>query len=109
MQILQTDQVSCLAHVLNTAVQTALRPHTAMIAQARDLVVAVRRSPLHSEKLSEIATVLNKQNKECDKGVGPVKLVLDVQTRWNSTFLMLVILLFPTSCSCFCAVVTLHL
>jgi len=73
--------VRCACHILNLVARDGLSVITPTIENIRQLVLAVKGSPLQWEELMKRAT-------ECglDTNKG---LSLDVSTRWNSTYLML--------------------
>lgn len=71
----------CFAHVLNLAVQAALSELKDAISVLRNGVRAIRISPLKLERLEKLCGL------EADTKF--VKPVLDVPTRWNSTYDML--------------------
>jgi len=73
--------VRCACHILNLVARDGLSVVTTTIENIRQLVLAVKGSPLQWEELMKRAT-------ECglDTNKG---LSLDVSTRWNSTYLML--------------------
>ena len=73
--------VRCACHILNLVARDGLSVITSTIENIRQLVLAVKGSPLQWEELMKRAT-------ECglDTNKG---LSLDVSTRWNSTYLML--------------------
>ncbi|RLN13279.1 activator-like transposable element [Panicum miliaceum] len=73
--------VRCACHILNLVAREGLSVIISTIENIRQLVLAVKGSPLQWEELMKRAT-------ECglDTNKG---LSLDVSTRWNSTYLML--------------------
>ena len=73
--------VRCCAHIVNLIVNEGLKEKYEAIAAIRSAVRYVRSSPSRLQTFKEYVA---KQRIEC-KGL----LCLDVQTRWNSTFLML--------------------
>jgi hypothetical protein len=72
--------VRCAAHIINHIARDGVSTISAIIANIRALVVAVKSSPLQEEIFFKQATAL---------GVDQRGLSLDVSTRWNSTYLML--------------------
>lgn len=70
----------CAAHILNLAVQHGLQLVSPVIKKVRDFVIKIRNSTKLSDSLK---TVYNQEN------VNELKPDLDVETRWNSTYLML--------------------
>ncbi|GBN64396.1 Zinc finger BED domain-containing protein 1, partial [Araneus ventricosus] len=83
-EILQWRHFGCLAHTINLAVKNSLEVHENvkdLIKKIKSIVTHFKRSTKSSNKLTEI----QKQN-----GLQPKKLINDVETRWNSTFDMLV-------------------
>ncbi|CAB81093.1 AT4g05510 [Arabidopsis thaliana] len=70
--------VRCCAHVLNRIVQNGLDVISDALSKIRETVKYVKGSTSRRLALAE-----------CVEGKGEVLLSLDVQTRWNSTYLML--------------------
>lgn len=70
----------CCAHILNLCVQDGLEPTKEIVDRIRDGVKYVAASEGRRIKFSEICMSL---------GLKCKKLILDVSTRWNSTFNML--------------------
>jgi hypothetical protein len=70
----------CAAHIINLAVKAGMNHIGSEIKKLRQFVVKVKNSPLLLDKLSEICTL---------KKVKFLKPILDIDTRWNSTFLMI--------------------
>ena len=71
----------CCAHILNLVVCEGLKDCDESIVKVRNAVRYVRSSPSRLEKFKVCADYMK---------IGTKKLVsLDVQTRWNSTYLML--------------------
>ncbi|KAK9942936.1 hypothetical protein M0R45_008578 [Rubus argutus] len=73
--------VRCLAHILNLIVRSGLNIMDKSVASIRNAVKYVRSSP---SRLDDFKLCVAKVRLECKKVC-----VLDVPTRWNSTFLML--------------------
>ena len=72
----------CYAHILNLIVQSGLKSIHESIAKVRNAVRYVRASPTRFEKFQECF--------ENEKIKAKCLSSLDVPTRWNSTYLMLV-------------------
>nr|XP_017250905.1 PREDICTED: zinc finger BED domain-containing protein RICESLEEPER 2-like [Daucus carota subsp. sativus] len=70
----------CCAHILNLCVQDGLKPIEFIVDRIRDGVKYVAASEGRRIKFAEISQQLHLKTK---------KLILDVSTRWNSTFNML--------------------
>lgn len=79
---LKVPRAPCLGHVLNLAVNDALKVRgvTEPIARCRKLVEHFDKSRAASEALTA---------KQAELNMKPHKLIQDVQTRWNSTFFLL--------------------
>lgn len=75
------EQVRCFGHILNLVVQDALGQISESISSLRELLKKIRNS---SQKLE----MLEKLCSSCD--ISPVKPILDVSTRWNSTYEMII-------------------
>ncbi|KAG2729508.1 hypothetical protein I3760_01G253500 [Carya illinoinensis] len=71
----------CCAHILDLIVSEGLKECNDAITMVRNAVRYVRSSPARLEKFKRCA---EKEKIDCKK-----MLCLDVQTRWNSTYLML--------------------
>ncbi|XP_057950582.1 zinc finger BED domain-containing protein RICESLEEPER 2-like [Malania oleifera] len=71
----------CIAHIINLVVQDGLKEMGDSVARVRDVVRYVRHSPARLKNFKRCAKV---EKVECKK-----MLCLDVNTRWNSTYLML--------------------
>ncbi|KAK9922177.1 hypothetical protein M0R45_030656 [Rubus argutus] len=73
--------VRCLAHIVNLIVRSGLAILDRLVASIRNAVKYVRSS---SSRLDVFKKCVAKEKLECKKIC-----VLDVPTRWNSTFIML--------------------
>ncbi|KAL6571302.1 hypothetical protein OROHE_002945 [Orobanche hederae] len=73
--------VRCANHILNLVARDGLAAIASVIKNIRAFVVAIKSSPLQWEEFKKCATKCQLDTK---KGVA-----LDVATRWNSTYLML--------------------
>lgn len=71
----------CCAHILNLIVKDGLKEQHDSIARIRNAVRYVRSSPA---RLTKFRTCVEREKIICEKMV-----CLDVDTRWNSTYLML--------------------
>ncbi|CAB4409531.1 unnamed protein product [Rhizophagus irregularis] len=71
------QQCRCFAHVVNLAVQAALKELKPEIDKIRNLIVKSRSSSQRRKKFSEISKL---------NGVDDLLPILDVPTRWNSTY-----------------------
>ena len=70
----------CSAHILNIAVQHGLQLATSTIMKVRVFVVKIRQSTKLCDSLRTICKL---------ESIAEIKPDLDVETRWNSTYLML--------------------
>ncbi|WOL14226.1 zinc finger BED domain-containing protein RICESLEEPER 2-like [Canna indica] len=73
--------VRCCAHILNIMVQDGLIVIHDIISKVRESVKYIKGSPARLHKFNEIARQLQLSSTK--------RLVLDVSTRWNSTYAML--------------------
>lgn len=73
--------VRCMAHIINLIVQDGLKELGVSVDRVRTAIRWVRLSTARCAKFKEFASL---EKIECQKS-----LVLDVPTRWNSTYLML--------------------
>ena len=71
----------CIAHIVNLIVNEGLKEHNDSIARIRGAVKYVRQSPSRLQKFKECVKIEKIQSKSL--------LCLDVNTRWNFTYLML--------------------
>ena len=76
----QLFHVRCYAHILNLIVQEGTDIIREVTTKVRESVKYVKSSTLRLQTFKEVASQVKAPNKS---------LVLDVSTRWNSTFLML--------------------
>ncbi|CAB5389087.1 unnamed protein product [Rhizophagus irregularis] len=72
--------IRCGAHSIALVVNAGLEKFKPIIDKVRAFIIEVRKSPKKEQELITFATNLNVKYK---------KLIRDVKTRWNSTFLML--------------------
>ena len=68
-----------ICHILNLAVNAELKKEENLIKKLRKIVKGVRRTQLYLEELERLAVAGNQTFKHP---------ILDVKTRWNSTFHM---------------------
>lgn len=73
-------RIRCASHILNLAVKEGLSVLDKSVKKARDFTSHIRRSQPSFEELKRVFMMKNKQFLVPD---------LDVDTRWNSTYLML--------------------
>ncbi|GES87046.1 zinc finger BED domain-containing protein RICESLEEPER 2-like [Rhizophagus clarus] len=69
----------CICHILNLAVNAGLKFIENLIKKLRKIVKSIRRTQLYLEELERLVIAANHTFKHP---------ILDVKTRWNSTFLM---------------------
>ncbi|GES96273.1 zinc finger BED domain-containing protein 1-like [Rhizophagus clarus] len=69
----------CICHILNLAVNAGLKYIENLIKKLRKIVKSIRRTQLYLEELERLAIAANHTFKHP---------ILDIKTRWNSTFLM---------------------
>ncbi|XP_071707971.1 zinc finger BED domain-containing protein RICESLEEPER 2-like [Rutidosis leptorrhynchoides] len=83
--ILEGDwsHVRCMAHIMNLIVQEGLKSLEGSIERIRQAVRWVRLSTVRGKKFKNFALL---EGIKCEKC-----LCLDVPTRWNSTYLMLIV------------------
>ncbi|XP_026452199.1 zinc finger BED domain-containing protein RICESLEEPER 2-like [Papaver somniferum] len=74
--------VRCAAHVLALVVKDGMKKYHTSLLRIRAVVKYVTKSPARYKRFTEAAV---SERIDCKKG-----LILDVRTRWNSTYLMLV-------------------
>lgn len=76
------EHFACIAHTLNLIVRSGLVTIEDVIKKIKTIVEHFHRSPVATKKLFEMQEQLNPGNK-------PLKLIMDVVTRWNSTLDMI--------------------
>ncbi|XP_050706851.1 zinc finger BED domain-containing protein 4-like [Eriocheir sinensis] len=81
--IIKTGHIGCFAHTLNLVVQNAIK-NTGEVKEVQDKIKAIVSFFHHSVKASDKLGALQVQ-----QGTEKKKLIIDVETRWNSTFYML--------------------
>ena len=69
----------CVCHILNLAVSAGIKKEEDLIKRLRKIVKLVRRTQSYLEELKRLAIAADKTFKHP---------ILDVKTRWNSTFHM---------------------
>ncbi|CAB4478569.1 unnamed protein product [Rhizophagus irregularis] len=74
------QHIRCFAHSINLSVKEALSCLDGEISLLRELIVKIRASSLRREKLSNACK---------NNDINDLKPILDVPTRWNSTFDMI--------------------
>lgn len=80
IQSMNIEQVRCFGHILNLIVQEALGYISESIISLRELVKKIRNSPQKLEKLMRLCSSAD---------IAQVKPLLDVCTRWGSTYMMI--------------------
>lgn len=76
------NHLGCMAHKLNLVVQSAVLKIKPLQTKIKSIVEHFHRSTVAAEKLKEMQKNM-KPEKE------PLKLIMDVATRWNSTYYMI--------------------
>ena len=71
----------CITHILNLVVNDGLKEANRAVKKVRECVRFIRSSPARLKKFKELSELVRIDCK--------YSLVLDVATRWNSTYLML--------------------
>ncbi|CAF1638825.1 unnamed protein product, partial [Didymodactylos carnosus] len=74
------ESFGCFAYKINLSVTSGTRSHSDTIANVRKFIAHVRRSTLAFEEIKVEQKKINRTER---------KLILDVSTRWNSTYYML--------------------
>lgn len=74
------EQINCFCHVINNVVQHSTKTLDATIEKARNVCLTIKRSSNLSRKLENACRKWQIKSK---------KLLIDVDTRWNSLYLML--------------------
>lgn len=82
LSLLKFKSMGCFAHSMNLVVQSALNLESDLIDRVKVIVSYFRKSTIANNKLSTY-----QMNNSISQ---PKKLIQDVQTRWNSTYYMLV-------------------
>lgn len=78
---LQMKHFGCYAHTINLILQDSLKLITPILDKIRTIVAHFKRSTSATAKLIEQQKNMNNSN--------PLKLIIDVSTRWNSAYYML--------------------
>ncbi len=84
IRLTSIKHIPCFAHVLNTILQNNLAVIFPITNKVRDIVKYFRSSTIACEKLKTVQKQFNKD----DTNGKVLKLILDVKTRWNSTYYM---------------------
>ncbi len=71
----------CSAHILNLAAQQEIEIIDEEVVKVRNIMKKIKNSPRRCDRLRELCSIENLQY---------YKLQLDVETRWNSTYYMLI-------------------
>ncbi|XP_035205824.1 zinc finger BED domain-containing protein 4-like [Stegodyphus dumicola] len=77
---LKLKHLGCIAHSLNLAVTNSLNEVNDLLTKIRDIVIVYRRSNIAAKNLRKYLCS-SEERKD-------LKVILDVKTRWNSTFYM---------------------
>lgn len=78
--VLKWDHFGCYAHTLNSILQDALKSFENSISKAKIIIAFFKKNTVAIEKLNQRQIIESKV---------PKRLIQEVETRWNSTFLML--------------------
>lgn len=83
LQLLKWKNMGCIAHTLNLIVKDGLKNEkvTSILEKVRGIVCHFKRSTISNNKLLKY--------QENEGNDNPLKVILDVVTRWNSTYYML--------------------
>ncbi|KAJ0764227.1 putative ribonuclease H-like superfamily [Helianthus annuus] len=73
--------IRCVAHIINLVVQDGVKKVNKSVEKIRWAVWWIRKSPSRIDKFNNFAKLVNANTEK--------HLLLDVATRWNSTYLML--------------------
>lgn len=76
------NHLGCIAHKLNLVVQSAVLKIKPLQSKVKSIVEHFHRSTVAAEKLKEMQKKMKPENE-------PLKLIMDVVTRWNSTYYMI--------------------
>lgn len=78
----------CVSHVINLAVKESLKSLKEQVSDIRKVVYTIRNSTKRSEMFESLQEELL-PNQGDSKWKGVLRLIEDVDTRWNSVYLML--------------------
>jgi len=81
IEILKIPSIPCAIHTIQCTVKQSLKLEKLLLEKVRKLVKFFTKRPKQKQRLSEYRAIINKESKP--------ELILDTDTRWNSTFLML--------------------
>lgn len=79
----------CINHVIHLAVKDALKDLKPLVTKVREVVSFIRSSTKRSETFEWVQKEIIDQHEPNFSPRSPLKLIDEVDTRWNSTFLML--------------------
>ena len=83
----------CIAHTVQLSVTAGLKPIEPTLKRVRELVKFIRKSIPTMNEVIRLQTELKQRDEKAgikdEKWSGPLKPILDVATRWNSSFRML--------------------
>jgi hypothetical protein len=80
LSLMNFSHYRCAAHVLNLGVKQGLQLVSSSVNKVRELMIKIKNSTLLCDKLRTYCEV---------EGMNYLKPILDVETRWNSTYYML--------------------
>lgn len=81
--------VRCFAHILHNALKDGLQVMNPSLDSLRAIVRDIKKSTKKTEAFMRVQTSLLEEENEEIEFVSPLKLLSEVQTRWNSTYIML--------------------